>query len=181
MTEDKDNQDEPDKRSSGKESKDTGKTGSESSSEKFHTPTNGEKKASSTAIPMGSIKVEAHTRVHFAVFSEEVPESEISVLLDRTDITEQYVNRGITVLVRIDDEKSDLGINGGRISRLTLVRGEMGSETILAHFDNGEWLKPPSSYLAEKVVREAEDRDNGLRPTRPRAVFRSKGDPDFEL
>jgi len=112
--------------------------------------------------PMGTIAIKGTRNVNISVISEEIPDREELVRLDREDITVQYENKGLTVLVRKEDEMSSRGIDGGYISRLTVTQGEVGNEEILAHFDKGQWLKEPETFVEKQVVEEAKAMDNGI-------------------
>ena len=112
--------------------------------------------------PFGTVKIAGQRDVNITVTNEVLPEREVPVNLDRSDITVEDQNKGFTVLVRRDEEKSDKGIDGGHISRLTLTKGEIGSEEIFAHFESGEWIKEPKTFLENQIIAEAKERDNGV-------------------
>jgi len=131
--------------------------------------------------PMGTVSVKGSRDVNISVTSEELPDREIPVLMDRSDINIQYENKGFTVLVRRDDEKSERGLDGGHISRLTLAKGELGKEEILAHFDRGQWIKEPSTFLAKQAVMEAKKQDNGIKMPSIKPAFSKSHDPEIDI
>lgn len=112
--------------------------------------------------PSGTVSVKGRRDVNITVTSEEIPDQEIEVNLDRSDVTLEYEKEGLNILVRIDEEKSKMGIDGGRISRLTVTKGELGKEEILAHFDNGKWVKDPENFLERQLIMEEKQEHNGI-------------------
>ena len=135
--------------------------------------------------PTGAVPVKTQTSSR-EVVEPSTPSSEErlkSVDLSRNDIDVQDTYGNYTVLARIDDEFSDKGIDGGKISRLTVTEGELGNETILAHFDDGEWVKKPSTLLTKQAVEEAIERDNGEVPQIPKIGndFKKSHDPDIDI
>ncbi|MCV6621839.1 MAG: hypothetical protein OIF51_08830 [Cellvibrionaceae bacterium] len=137
--------------------------------------------------PTGAAPVKTQTSSHeTAVVEPSTPSTEErlkSVDLSRNDIDVQDTYGNYTVLARIDDEFSDKGIDGGKISRLTVTEGELGNETILAHFADGEWVKKPSTFLTKQAVEEAIERDNGEVPQKPEINqdFKKAHDPDIDI
>ncbi len=92
---------------------------------------------------------------------DELEDEEIS--LDRMDVNHEEEMLGINVLLRInEDGPTPEGIDGGRITRMTLTEGSIGKEKILAHFDNGEWRRKPEGTLATQVMMRAKKQENGL-------------------
>lgn len=87
----------------------------------------------------------------------------MEINLDRTDVNLEYQDEGLNVLIKREDETSERGIDGGHISRMTITKGELGKEEILAHFDQGEWLKEPETFLEKQVVMDAIELDNGIK------------------
>jgi hypothetical protein len=131
--------------------------------------------------PMGTIAVKGSRDVKITVTSEDMPDREVPVLMDRSDINLSYKNNGFTVLVRRDDERSAKGIEGGHISRLTLAKGDVGNEEILAHYDNGQWMKEPQTFLAKQAVMEAKKQDNGITVSSIQPTFSKTHDPDLDI
>ena len=113
--------------------------------------------------PTGTIKISARREVTITVDHEEAPEREIVVDLSRNDIhTEEKVS-GTNVLLRFsDDGPCPEGVDGGRITRMTITQGEIGKETILAHFENGKWYEKAQSPLAIQVQMRMQKEHNGL-------------------
>lgn len=112
--------------------------------------------------PMGTISVGGHREVKVTVTNETLPDKQIPVNLDRKDIDLEYPEKGLNVLLRVDDHKSERGIDGGRISRLTLTEGEIGNEEIHAHFENGVWLEGPKTFVENQLIDDAKKQYNGL-------------------
>ncbi|MEM1009249.1 MAG: hypothetical protein AAGJ35_09605 [Myxococcota bacterium] len=116
----------------------------------------------SSPSPMGTIRKKAKREVTVTVFNEESPASETRVDLSRNDINYEPTINGFKVLLRIEDAPFADGLEKGRISRLTLVKGDLGSEDIFAHFDNGEWIKDAKTPLEIQTVMTAKAQHNGL-------------------
>lgn len=146
-----------------------------------HKPPNVTTANAMTRSPMGSVAVNRSRDVSITVTSEDLPAYDIPVSMDRQDVDIDYENKGIRVLVRRDDEKSVMGIDGGHISRLTLAQGPIGDEEILAHYDKGEWLKEPDTFLAKQVTMEAKKQDNGITHASIRPAFAKAVDPDLDI
>lgn len=77
------------------------------------------------------------------------------------DFSLEDIEHGYLIQMRIEDEPSKKGLEGGRISRLTLVKGERKPENIKAHFDDGEWKNLPSTFLEKQIVMEKREEYNG--------------------
>jgi hypothetical protein len=112
--------------------------------------------------PTGTISVGGRRDVNITVTNEEIPSQEIAVPLDRNDVNLEYQDKGFNVLLRVDDNKSDRGVDGGRISRLTLTEGEIGNEKIHAHFESGKWEQDPSTFVENQIIDDAKKQNNGL-------------------
>jgi hypothetical protein len=146
-----------------------------------HTPPNVAKMGGASYSPMGTVPVKTSREVNITVTSEEMPSRDIKVGLDRADVNVEYENKGFNVLVRRDDVKSDTGIEDGHISRLTLTKGEIGNEEIHAHYDDGKWVKEPSTFLAKQAVMEAKKQDNGITMPSIKPAFTKSHDPDIDI
>jgi hypothetical protein len=146
-----------------------------------HRPDNVIKSGAAGFSPMGTVPVKRSRNVNITVTSEELPDREVSVPMDRSDINIEYESHGFTTLVRRDDEKSALGIDGGHISRLTLAKGKLGDEQIFAHYDDGKWLKKPDTFLAKQAVMEAKNQDNGITRSSMKPDFSKSHDPDIDI
>lgn len=141
-------------------------------------PANVRSLGASSFSPMGTVAVKGRREVQITVTSEELEDREVQVNLDRTDVSVEYPNQGLNVLVKIEDQPSKQCIYGGKISRLTITEGEIGNEDILAHFANGDWIEKPNTFLANQVADEAIDRDNGTQKpdiARPISQDKDKG------
>jgi hypothetical protein len=93
----------------------------------------------------------------------EPPAKKEEVNLDRMDINHEEKMLGVNVLLRINEEgPTPEGIDGGRITRMTLTEGEKGDERILAHFDKGKWIEPAETPLEIQVKMRAMKQENGL-------------------
>lgn len=64
---------------------------------------------------------------------------------------------------------------------MTVTKGEMGKEEILAHFDNGKWVKEPKTFLTKQAVMEAKEKDNGVKIANPQKAFDKSHDPDLGI
>jgi len=92
--------------------------------------------------------------------------------LDRTDINHEEEVLGINVLLRIDERGlNSEGIDGGRITRMTLTEGEKGNEDILAHFDKGKWVENADTPLAIQVKMRAMKEHNELEMPEVKPAF----------
>ena len=163
------------------EVEDTRTVAEKDSTKMEHKPPNITRMGASHNTPMGTVPIKSSRNVNIIVTTEEMPDRNISVLMDRSDINIDYENKGFTVLVRRDDEKSDRGIEGGHISRLTLAKGDIGDEKIFAHYDDGRWIEKPSTFLATQVVMEAKTQDNGITVPSIRPAFDKAHDPDIDI
>lgn len=137
-------------------------------------PKNVAKKNYQAISPKGTVPVKRQqdTDITVTVHTEKtVPKM---VPLDRNDITLEEKRHGLTVLIRIEDEQSKTGIDGGRISRLTVTEGKIGEETIHAHFENGEWDREAETFAVIQAVMESKKEHNGLEeePTQEISVSR---------
>jgi hypothetical protein len=140
-----------------------------------HKPANSVSNNARSFSPTGTVAVKGRRDVHISVTSEEVPDRLVEVNLDRTDINLEYQEEGLNVLVKREDEMSERGIDGGFITRLTVTEGDLGQETILAHYDDGKWLQEPKNFLEKQVVMDAVELDNGIeKPDAERSTSQSK-------
>lgn len=146
-----------------------------------HKPPHITRMGASHNSPTGTVPIKQSRDVRITVTTEELPDRDMSVLMDRSDINIDYENKGFTVLVRRDSEKSAKGIEGGHISRLTLAKGDIGDEKIFAHYDDGRWIKKPSTFLATQVVMEAKTQDNGITVPSIKPAFDRAHDPDIDI
>lgn len=112
--------------------------------------------------PTGTVRVPEKTEFSFVVEEEITPEHFVEIDLSRNDINYEPEINGFKVLLRLNSEPHELGIDGGRISRLTLTTGELGNEDIHAHFDDGEWIEKARTPLEIQTVMKAKKEHNGL-------------------
>lgn len=112
--------------------------------------------------PTGTIPVKRHQETDITVTVQTETTVPKMISLDRNDITLEDVRDGLNVLMRIDDEPSKSGMDGGRISRMTITDGKIGEEEIFAHFESGEWEKEPETFLTRQIVMDAKKHHNGL-------------------
>lgn len=113
--------------------------------------------------PMGTVRVPEKTEYSFVVEEDFTPEHFIEVDLSRDDINHEEEVLGVTALLWIDyDGPNPMGIEGGRITRMTLTQGEKGHEEILAHFENGKWEQEAETPLAIQVKMRMQRQENGL-------------------
>lgn len=100
---------------------------------------------------------------------EEEPEIDVT----RTpDLIDGRFDNGIEFLIKQEGELSPQNLEGGLISRLTLV--EDGEP--IAHFDNAEWVKDGHSDEQLDAIEILKERFNGL----DRNNFRSFNDGNLE-
>lgn len=104
-----------------------------------------------------------------------------SVDLSRDDIDIEEKYRGCNVLLKLSNEPNNLCLDGGRISRMTVTKGKVGDEEILAHFDHGKWVKEPKTFLTKQAVMEAKQKDNGVKVAEPQKEFEKSHDPDIDI
>ncbi len=122
--------------------------------------------------PTGTISIPAKREVTITVTNEELPESVVKIDLSRNDINHEEKIKDVNVLLRLDyDGANPEGIDGGRITRMTLTKGEVGEEEILAHFDNGDWVQKPETPLEIQVMMKAKKEHNGLEMPEIKAAF----------
>jgi len=121
-------------------------------------------KGTARMTPMGNVTVKGTRQVTVTVQNEELPDRIVQVDLSRNDINHEEKMLGVNVLLRIDELGSNPnGIDGGRITRMTLTKGEKGDEDILAHFDNGKWVEKAETPLAIQVKMRIMKQENGLK------------------
>ncbi|WP_208347470.1 hypothetical protein [Pseudaestuariivita rosea] len=80
----------------------------------------------------------------------------------RENITVDEKVHGYSVLTRIEDEKSPLGVDGGHVSILILLEGE--KEVPKTHFQAGEWHQKPETTLEKQIVMDTLEKYNGIKP-----------------
>lgn len=102
--------------------------------------------------PCGHIGVQRDLPSNPAHQSEERP-----IDVHGHDFSLEDHEHDYTIQMKVEDAPSEKGLEGGRISRLTLIKGERDPENIKAHFDDGEWKKPPSTFLEKQIVMEKRD------------------------
>ncbi|WP_299845283.1 hypothetical protein [uncultured Roseovarius sp.] len=149
-------------RKTASEQKDQRTVADQDGTQRRHKPANSVSNNVRSFSPTGTVAVKGRRDVNITVTSEETPDRRIEVNLDRNDINLEYQNEGLNVLVYREEEKSERGIDGGLITRLTVTEGEVGKEEILAHFDRGKWVKKPEAFLEKQVVMDALEQDNGI-------------------
>ncbi|MEM7544180.1 MAG: hypothetical protein AAF367_01465 [Pseudomonadota bacterium] len=130
--------------------------------EKRNKPRNSISIGAASFSPTGSVPVKKINETDITVTVQTETTGTKTILLDRNDITLEEQRYGLTVLLRIDDHPSERGLKGGRVSRLTVTEGKIGEESILAHFENGEWDHEAETFAAVQAVMEAEKEHNGL-------------------
>jgi hypothetical protein len=96
-----------------------------------------------------------------------------------SDISVEDLDHGYIIQTKIEDEASEIGVEGGRISRLTLIEGERDPTNVRAHFDNGEWKELPKTFLEKQIVMEMKERYNGI--TLNGDEIAPEPDPDHDL
>lgn len=127
--------------------------------------------SSSAAIaPTGNMPVTPKDQEFEIEFIPDFDQDEpnIDLTLDNTLIDGKASN-GIEFIIKQEDDPSSLGIDGGRISRLTLVQNDVPS----AHFDK-EWIIEPKTPLEIQVIDEIKEKFNDT----PEIPFKGFNDPD---
>ncbi len=121
----------------------------------------------------GKAKLEIQTNdgpIEGELVLDELDETQIN--LDRMDINIEEEMLGLNVLLRVNEKgPCPEGIDGGRITRMTLTEGAIGNENILAHFDNSEWVQKPEGTLATQVMMRAKKQENGLEMPEVKPAF----------
>lgn len=97
------------------------------------------------------------------------------------DVSVEDLDHGYITQTKIEEEASEIGLEGGRISRLTLIEGERDPKNVRAHFDKGEWQKPPKTFLERQVVMEMKERYNGINPDGDDIATKPNPDHDFDI
>jgi hypothetical protein len=139
---------------------------------KNHNKKNEKSYNAASLTPMGSVAVDAKRTVTVSMITEEMPARDELVNLDREDINLEEKFKGLKVLMRINyDGPTEKGIDGGRITRLTVTEGEIGSEKIAAHFDNGKWTRKPETVLEIQARMRAQKEHNGLEMPEVKPAF----------
>jgi hypothetical protein len=85
----------------------------------------------------------------------EAPKKGKPIDLSRKDINAEPQYNGYNILIKLENERSKKHLNGGVISRLTVVSGEIEDETMHAHFENGTWDEKLSTPLERQAVMQA--------------------------
>lgn len=85
---------------------------------------------------------------------EEPSNEEVQNELLNGDYNLETEVNGYRVRVKIEDSPSKEGLNGGRISRLSLSTGDRGEETVHARFDQGEWEEEMTTGLERQTAME---------------------------
>lgn len=139
---------------------------------KNHNKKNEKSYNAASLTPMGSVAVRSNQQVVITMHQETPKERKMTVNLDRMDINHEEKMLGVTVLLHINEGgPTPDGIKGGRITRMTLTKGDIGKEDILAHFDKGEWIQKPSGALATQVMMRAMKQENGLEMPEVKPAF----------
>ncbi|MEP1964466.1 hypothetical protein [Tateyamaria sp.] len=77
--------------------------------------------------------------------------------LNTDDITLDWQEEGYRILLKQEDGPSDMGIDGGRITRLVMVDDKENT----VNFDNGEWAEEPSLPIEHALVDKVKSELNG--------------------
>jgi len=92
------------------------------------------------------------------------PAKKEEVKLDRSnmDYEEEILGLKVQMAFNFKGPCSE-GIDGGRIIRMTITEGELGDETVLAHYENKEWKQEPETPMAIQSKMRAQKEYNGLK------------------
>jgi hypothetical protein len=85
---------------------------------------------------------------------EEPSNEEVQYELLNGDYNLEEEKNGFRVRAKVTDYPSKEGLNGGRISRLTLSTGDRGEEAVHARFDQGEWEEEMTTGLERQTAME---------------------------
>ncbi|MCV6575857.1 MAG: hypothetical protein OIF58_08995 [Cohaesibacter sp.] len=101
--------------------------------------------------PMGSVAIATDEQV---LDIELIPydPTEHPINLGTEDLTLDWEEHGYRVMVKQEEQPHAQGINGGRISRLALVKEEDAEIVADVYFDYGEWINPPLTPLQRQMV-----------------------------
>ena len=148
---------------------------------KNHNKKNEKSYNAASLTPMGSVAVNAKRTVTVSMITEEMPARDEPVNLDRFDVDLEEKFKGLNVLVRLNDNgPTENGIDGGRITRLTVTEGEIGNEKIAAHFDNGKWARKPETVLEIQARMRAQKEHNGLEMPEVKPAFGQSNKPKLK-
>lgn len=119
--------------------------------------------------PIGSVSVQRNNKNNSANLEPETPKEE-PIDTSRDDISLEWEDHDHTIIVKQEDEQWEKGIEGGRISRLVLIKDD---DPVVA-FQDGKWVEPPESPLHIQMVDEIKDDLNDT----PKKEFKGFHDPD---
>lgn len=74
---------------------------------------------------------------------------------DREDLTHVENINGYRIMAQTEFEPTEKGFNGGTIVRFSLVTGDVGAETVHAHFKSGRWNEELKSPFERQTAMEA--------------------------
>ena len=77
--------------------------------------------------------------------------------LNTDDITLDWQEEGYRILLKQESGPSEMGIDGGRITRLVMVDDKENT----VNFDNGEWAEEPSLPIEYALVDKVKSELNG--------------------
>ncbi|WP_208352750.1 DUF7678 domain-containing protein [Pseudaestuariivita rosea] len=136
-----------------------------------HKPKNTRSYGASSLTPTGTVAIKGSRQVNITVTNEELPDREVEVDLSRNDIRLEERVKGLNVLLWLEDQPHEKGIDEGRITRMTITKGEIGNEDILVHFDKGEWIQKPENPLETQVMMKVMKEHNGLEMPEVKPAF----------
>lgn len=148
---------------------------------KNHNKKNEKSYNAASLTPMGSVAVNAKRTVTVSMITEELPARDEPVNLDRFDVDLEEKFNGLNVLLRINySGPTEKGIDGGRITRMTVTEGQIGNERIAAHFDKGEWVRKPETTLEIQARMRAQKEHNGLEMPEVKPAFAQSNKPKLK-
>ncbi|PCI01609.1 MAG: hypothetical protein COB76_00990 [Alphaproteobacteria bacterium] len=130
--------------------------------------------SSAAVAPTGNVPVTPKDQEFEIEFIPYDP-AEHPINLTTDDLTLDWEDNGYRIMIKQEDQPHDQGIDGGRISRLALVKDNEPP----VYFDYGEWVNPPKSPLECQMVDEIKE-DLNATPEKPFKGF-SGPDSDHEI
>ncbi|MEP4552728.1 MAG: hypothetical protein ABJR46_15025 [Tateyamaria sp.] len=99
--------------------------------------------------------------------------------LNTDDISLDWQEEGYRILLKQEDGPSDMGIDGGRITRLVMVDDKENT----VNFDNGEWAEEPSLPIEYALVDKVKSELNGVHDQEVDEApdITTKNDPDHDI
>ena len=102
-------------------------------------------------------KVQQHAdnKPHLPTEAQSLEDYYSKINFDREDLTHVEHINGYRIMAQTEPVPTEMGFNGGTIVRFSLVTGDVGTETVHAHFKNGDWSEELKSPIERQTSMEA--------------------------